>query len=287
MMTAKSATKRPAVTLTELSVVLAVIAIMIAILLPAIQQIRSAAYLAQSANIYRQYIIATQQFADSHSGTLPSFDAKPPNQGETIFSTLSPYLESSSYEVTNRRLRFVMNDPSLSLHHPDANNHNIGDQRTNITFNPLVYKAGMVLPHSISDGLANTISVTQHYATCNKTYIVPLAIVVCKDKSQVMPCPIDTEIHANTFADNRFISDVVPVTTLINGQAVTRGSYPLTFQDRPTVHDCNPGIPQSTFRGGLLCAFLDGSVRLLSPKISESAFWAAVTPASGERIGTN
>ena len=61
----------------------------------------------------------------------------------------------------------------------------------------------------------------------------------------------------------------------------------LTFQVRPAISDCNPRIPQTPFSGGLLAGLADGSVRMLSPGISPATFWAAVTPAGGEVLGSD
>lgn len=46
--------------------------------------------------------------------------------------------------------------------------------------------------------------------------------------------------------------------------------------------ECDPAVPQGTTSGGLVAAYVDGSVRTLRAGMSEAAFWGAVTPASGE-----
>jgi hypothetical protein len=37
----------------------------------------------------------------------------------------------------------------------------------------------------------------------------------------------------------------------------------------------------------MLVALADGSVRTLAPSMSEYTYWAAVTPAGGETLGTD
>jgi len=79
------------------------------------------------------------------------------------------------------------------------------------------------------------------------------------------------------------LNDVVPVTS--GFPPVTRSSTPgLTFQARPKLEDCNPLIPQTPHAGGMLVGLFDGSVRSISPRVSEEVFWGSVTPAGGEVV---
>src|SRR5260221_8935668 len=61
----------------------------------------------------------------------------------------------------------------------------------------------------------------------------------------------------------------------------------LTFQTRPSLKDCDPRIAQTPHSGGMLVALADGSVRTLATGMSETTFWAAVTPNGGEVLGTD
>jgi hypothetical protein len=50
---------------------------------------------------------------------------------------------------------------------------------------------------------------------------------------------------------------------------------------------CLPGTLQTPHKQGMLVALGDGSLRTISPKISQWTFWAATTPNGNETLGTD
>ncbi len=91
-------------TLIELLVVIAIIAILIGLLLPAVQKVREAAARISCANNLKQMSLATINCADQHQGKLPPSVGLYPSNGQPaagngdggIFLHILPYIEQNN-----------------------------------------------------------------------------------------------------------------------------------------------------------------------------------------------
>ncbi|MBA2227845.1 hypothetical protein [Thermogemmata fonticola] len=277
--------RRPALSLLEFLVAVAIVAILLALLLPAVQKVRLSASVTREKNKVRQIALAIHMYADNHDRIGYN----------SIFVEILPYMERGAYyekmlpngpkgealwgaEVMPPYLN--EDDPSLAIQRIGVASYCINAQ---------IYKEFHANRSAlIRDGMSNTIEITTCYANKKmkrsdqdiyrmlRSWGMEINIVL----PPVPPIDIDgvnmtIEMRPAAFA-NPFYGDVLP------GSAEAQS---VTFQLRPKIEEADPRIPQSPYTHGLLAGLADGSVRMISPQISPQTFWAAVTPNGGEVLG--
>jgi prepilin-type N-terminal cleavage/methylation domain-containing protein len=294
-------------TLIELLVVIAIIAILIGLLLPAVQKVREAAARTQCQNNLKQITLATINCSDSNAGLLPpgiglytTRNTQPNNGYGSVFFFILPYMEQSALYQSSftgsegRNGGFsaydawtLQNSPGATLKNyicPSDPTQTLGwaTAKTSYAYNANVFGASFAggwgqgsskYPASIVDGTSNTIFFTEKE--------------VCSYGGQTGWSP---DSGFNCWSDwGPAISSVES-----GSQPTGAASLPL-FQPKLGCANTGQGNggcgdgnkANSPHTAGINTALGDGSVRYVGQGISGNTWWSALTPAGGEVLGSD
>lgn len=268
---------RRAFTLIELLVVIAILALLIGLLLPAVQNVRAAAARATCQNQLKQIGLAVANCDTALGRMPPAFgDFNGGIRGPAFFHLL-PFLEQDA--LYRKSLSGGVYDPGYAGYAVDGNlvcgakvpvyvcpsdftPQQLTDANwmpgglTSYALNWQVFgnvasptpSAGRAsISRSFPDGTSNTILVAERYG-------------ICEGKYNLWARWDYDDQHQPFFADNR-------------NNAVGTGSK---FQTRPVQpgtgsgHDCEQARAQTPHTGGMPVAIADGSVRILAESIDPS-----------------
>jgi len=291
-------------TLIELLVVIAIIAILIGLLLPAVQKVREAAARSRCSNNVKQLSLGTVNCADTNNGKLPPSIGLYPSNGSPapynsdggIFMHIQPYIEQGSL------FKAALYGPGgASGNAPEPNDRN-GGLPTYSQWAPIEQQARVKTMICSSDwtntdnlGGYGSYGVNGQVFRHNYQWGVTLtafpAAIIDGTSNTIMYTEKLAQCNNSGLGGgpytNNYWPDWGPIIASPDcpgGYCITPGASNTMQTPRGNPAPCVDFRASTPHTAGIQVGMFDGGVRFINTSVDPNIWWYAFTPAGGETL---